>query len=327
MKTLLALLLLIPSLSWGLTFKDGKQVEDEINVNTTSNIIKNKSQSLNKNNTTVKQSSVNNKDAYGLSKEIFRLGKYSQKFTLSHEMGCSKSDCGDSRQGTNVGDSQRYERTTQKRSPFIGKHWVAFSFYIPGEWSNIDPVQTILTQYKQHGIENPLWKFAINKGKFELGLGPHTRFSNLLQTYKCELLDVKELSNKWTDIMMYVDYSMKDNSDDNYEFMTVWVNGKEKCSWTDPVNQKGSDKTDFQWREAGEYAGWWTINYGLYRWPVSDYLRRNGTNYNYEFVRSSGNAFKFDWGVELPTQTIYFDEFRIGNTKESVQLDPNNPVD
>ena len=28
MKTLLFLLLLIPSLSWGLTFKDGKQVED-----------------------------------------------------------------------------------------------------------------------------------------------------------------------------------------------------------------------------------------------------------------------------------------------------------
>ena len=30
MKTLLALLLLIPSLSWGLTFKDGKQVDDNI---------------------------------------------------------------------------------------------------------------------------------------------------------------------------------------------------------------------------------------------------------------------------------------------------------
>ena len=28
MKTLLFLLLLIPSLSWGLTFKDGKKVED-----------------------------------------------------------------------------------------------------------------------------------------------------------------------------------------------------------------------------------------------------------------------------------------------------------
>ena len=29
MKTLLALLLLIPSLSWGLTFKDGKQVDED----------------------------------------------------------------------------------------------------------------------------------------------------------------------------------------------------------------------------------------------------------------------------------------------------------
>ena len=28
MKTLLALLLLLPSLSWGLTFKDGKQVDE-----------------------------------------------------------------------------------------------------------------------------------------------------------------------------------------------------------------------------------------------------------------------------------------------------------
>ena len=29
MKTLLVLLLLIPSLSWGLTFKDGKQINDD----------------------------------------------------------------------------------------------------------------------------------------------------------------------------------------------------------------------------------------------------------------------------------------------------------
>ena len=33
MKTLLALLLLIPSLSWGLTFKDGKQVDDKNSIN------------------------------------------------------------------------------------------------------------------------------------------------------------------------------------------------------------------------------------------------------------------------------------------------------
>ena len=35
MKTPLALLLLIPSLSWGLTFKDGKQVDSEVVSETT----------------------------------------------------------------------------------------------------------------------------------------------------------------------------------------------------------------------------------------------------------------------------------------------------
>ena len=35
MKTLLALLLLIPSMSWGLTFKDGEQVESGSSDNQT----------------------------------------------------------------------------------------------------------------------------------------------------------------------------------------------------------------------------------------------------------------------------------------------------
>ena len=40
MKTLLTLLLLIPSLSWGLTFKDGKQVDDSTSAtNNSSNTV------------------------------------------------------------------------------------------------------------------------------------------------------------------------------------------------------------------------------------------------------------------------------------------------
>ena len=34
-----------------------------------------------------------------------------------------------------------------------------------------------------------------------------------------------------------------------------------------------------------------------------------------------------DWGVKLPTQVVYYDEIRIGPTRESVDINLNNEVD
>ena len=42
----------------------------------------------------------------------------------------------------------------------------------------------------------------------------------------------------------------------------------------------------------------------------------------------TGSPFDYDWGIKLPTQVIYFDEMRVGSTKEEVDVSLNDePVD
>ena len=42
----------------------------------------------------------------------------------------------------------------------------------------------------------------------------------------------------------------------------------------------------------------------------------------------TGSPFNYDWGIKLPKQVIYFDEMRVGSTKEEVDVSLNDePVD
>ena len=89
MKTLLALLLLIPSLSWGLTFSGGKEVGGNTVVPS---------------NTFQIELTKDPKVAFIYTAEIARAGNKSQKFTLSHN-SCGAEDGYDDC----VNDAQRTE--------------------------------------------------------------------------------------------------------------------------------------------------------------------------------------------------------------------------
>ena len=40
------------------------------------------------------------------------------------------------------------------------------------------------------------------------------------------------------------------------------------------------------------------------------------------------NPFEIDWGIKVPKQVVYFDEMRIGNSREEVDINLiNKPVD
>ena len=41
----------------------------------------------------------------------------------------------------------------------------------------------------------------------------------------------------------------------------------------------------------------------------------------------TNKPWEFDWGVKLPTQVVYYDEVRIGSSREEVDFNLNNPVD
>ena len=43
---------------------------------------------------------------------------------------------------------------------------------------------------------------------------------------------------------------------------------------------------------------------------------------------SARNPFEIDWGIKVPKQVVYFDEMRIGNSIEEVDINLiNKPVD
>ena len=54
---------------------------------------------------------------------------------------------------------------------------------------------------------------------------------------------------------------------------------------------------------------------------------RGGSEHG-EMKTITGSPFNYDWGIKLPTQVIYFDEMRVGSTKEEVDVSLNDePVD
>ena len=75
------------------------------------------------------------------------------------------------------------------------------------------------------------------------------------------------------------------------------------------------------------------INYGLYNGSISRWLDKNKTKEvdvsewkdvdektGIIHTSKTNKPFKYDWGVEIPKRVIYFDEMRIGNTKEEVDI-------
>ena len=127
MKTLLALLLLIPSLSWGLTFSDGKQVSDSKQEDTHSIEWTNWGKTENH------LSSVRNEWSQMIDKNFSRLGDFSHKFELRANE-CYEDDCP---RGDYEGAYGRVEAylNNPKKNNYLGEegeNWYVWSVYIDG---------------------------------------------------------------------------------------------------------------------------------------------------------------------------------------------------
>jgi hypothetical protein len=77
-----------------------------------------------------------------------------------------------------------------------------------------------------------------------------------------------------------------------------------------------------------------TLRYGIYNGAVSRWLYNNRSRdvavSGFEDVNANGGRgaapsytgrpFDIDWGVELPTQVVFYDEVRIGRSREEVDV-------
>jgi hypothetical protein len=260
---------------------------------------------------------------YTTSTKIVRKGKESQRFEIRHG-DCSFdkdwSDCDN--------DRRRYERYVK---PVLsekpgGVVWYAWSLYLPNDFKSIYPANTTLGQVKIHGYSEPLVQFVGRKKGIRVHLDANYQ--------ECKLIKYEDAIGKWTDFLIKVDYNTKEESDKLYS--EIYVNGVNRnCGINEPVLTKevletrNKDKT-------------LKINfrYGIYNSYVSKWLNKNKNKevdvkgWKHVHVETgmvvnsaTNKPWDVDWGIKLPTQVVYYDEVRIGPTRESVDINMNDPVD
>ena len=243
MKLIITLLLLIPSLSWGLTFKDGKQVDGS---SSTSTISKNgqsgKSyKTINWGNTEEHERDIKKEWSQDVVNDFTRISDFSHRFELRAKE-CGGADCSRGSYKGSYGRTEAYLNNPldNQHAGEIGENWYAWSFYLDdSDLSSFTGKHMIqLGQFKQ-SFTNPIIEkyshceterddFAGVTFMFQLqpdyeGLGVSREYCNEKGFYRLEsksnvVIDKSNLFNKWHDIILHVKWG-----EDG--FMKLFVNG------------------------------------------------------------------------------------------------------
>lgn len=259
-----------------------------------------------------KEVSANQRYGFSRIRNHTRLGRRAQKFELRH------GDCGGNKYWDDcTNDRQRVERKEDPKDRIqrTGRQvWYGWSFYLPSEFRDIGPANTTLGQMKMRGWRTPLWHFNMRDGKAMMWFGSEGG---------CTVGRVSQMRGQWLDVTIFADYSASPNGPS----FIMYLNDKQVCTRTKPmVTQKMLNESE------GELF----LKYGLYNSYVSRWLDRNKTQtvaakaFNDEHAVSTGGTqtsrsatsepFSYDWGVELPTQIVFFDEMRYGSSREQVDV-------
>ncbi len=226
-----------------------------------------------------------------------RRGEFYQRFELKD------GDCfGDDGWNDCENDRERVEfssRPTQKPS---GTQCFAYSIKLDKDFIDLHPTNTDLGQVHQKGGPKgtagglksfpPLIQIGAKRGRLIFGWHELSGSSDNVIDKKREypLIKLKHMKGKWTDISFCLDYENKR--------MDVWLNGtKVHVINKSPINFM-PESTYFK--------------YGIYRSFISRHQKEIGE------------------GAKLPTQIVYYDEIRRGNSINEVDFNINPklmPVD
>ena len=250
---------------------------------------------------------------------VVRAGDSSQRFEIRHG-DCGKEpgydDC--------ANDRRRIERVKESTSWHGKVIWYGFSIFIPEDFQELDPSNTTLTQVKLVSFRQPLWDFNAR--------GRYFSFEANASNQTCYAIKLDDMRGKWTDIALGIDYSTKKTSNEGIfdgSFYELWINGDRKpCAMS-----KGPVLTTKMIKQSGRSRIKLHFDWGIYNSYVSRWFDRNKTKKpelqafvdkhddSGLVVRSSTNRpFDVDWGVNLPTQIVYYDEIRYGPSREDVDI-------
>ena len=242
-KTLIILLLLVPSLSWGLTFKDGKQVDGS---SSSSTMLKNgksgKSyETIDWGTTEVHGRDIKKEWSQDVQNDFTRVSDFSHRFELRAKE-CAKEDCSRGSYKGSWGRTEAYLNNPldNKHDGEIGENWYAWSFYIDdsdlSSFTDDHLIQfgqfkqsftyPIIEEYSHCETENDDYAgvtFMFKLKPNHKGLGVSREYCNEKGLYKLvskynPVIDKKDLFNNWHDIILHVKWG-----EDG--FMKLFVNG------------------------------------------------------------------------------------------------------
>lgn len=273
--------------------------------------------------------SISHTKSYGLRSDtsIVRAGKVSQRFEIRH------GDCGGDREWSDCNnDRRRIERLVNlQRYQVVNKTlWFGYSLYLPSDFQQVSPANTVLGQLKLVGYRQPIWDLNYRKG---------LRFNANASGQACKLLAPSDIRGRWLDIVIGFDMTMTAGSgagEFQGSYATVYINGtKTDCVMREPVftrkmltsRTKSSDSFHFDYGIYNSYVS---------RWLDANRARNPGVAAFTDTHQDSGlvvqsaarDPWNHDWGVQFPTQVAYYDEIRIGYNRESVDVSAQQtPVD
>tara|TARA_B100001057_G_C22714451_1_gene897164 strand:+ start:177 stop:1088 length:912 start_codon:yes stop_codon:yes gene_type:complete len=259
------------------------------------------------------------------SQEIVRAGVQSQKFYLPHG-SCNGQDCKWSAQRT-----ERELKLLHKSKKKLGNPvYYAWSIFFPDEFDiNWTGSKMIVGQVKMKGVGMPIWEIHTRGAGFNI-IAHHS-------INKAKFYCGKINKGEWTDIIIKADYAKEKSLDNNYKFFETWINGeyKETCSHNYPIVKEKTFKESNS--NVGNSAGKVNFRYGIYRPNVGRWLERKNANKPEKIdyfndpdggERVITHPFKLNWEVKIPAALIYYDEIRVGNSKDQVDISKvNKPVD
>ena len=175
-------------------------------------------------------------------------------------------------------DRERHELSGKRISS--GEWWYAWSIFLPKDFTNVSPTKVALGQFHQEK-GHVVWMFQNQNFSIPGGYWVDNQVPGYTKTLD-KVLTNEEMIGKWNDILVNVKWSKKEDG-----FFKVWVNNKLGYEYMGPTKTKA--KVYFK--------------FGIYR------------SYLSKWIYSSRNK-KKEKGV--PAQVVYFDEVRVGKTKEKV---------
>jgi hypothetical protein len=258
-------------------------------------------------------SSANKPYQLTTSTEVARVGETSQRFEIRHDDCGRDYDCHMDRRRIEVteGDRDAHARVGDVR-------WYGWSMYLPSNFREISPTNTHVGQIKLSDWRSPLWAMNIRENQLIVDYRPQGG-----DAIWCRTVSLQQMRGRWTDIVVYANYNYENPS--SGPMLQAWVNGRPVCSDNRPlvtpemVRTAGRTEIRFRYGIYNSYVSRW-LNANRTRAVATtgfaDYHADSGATHN----SAAARPFEIDWGVELPTQVLFYDEVRIGRSREDVDV-------